>query len=476
MADTQIKASATVYVAAFGALLGAVSMGLALGYTTPVFYDMNRNPETAPLDPNEEICDGQKALIGSMLAVGALFGSILGEPCNKILGRRLSLIAYGIPFIMGWLLLWLANGVPMLVLGRLLTGLCCGLVSGTAPTYVVEIAPPSIRGLLGTSFQVMVVIGMLLSSLLGLFSTWRQVAIWSMVPSLITMAIMFFMPETPQWLLSKGRNQEAEDSLKALRTTSVAPELGAMAQAAVNAQLGGSQYSLETFKSREFYKPFMLALGLMFFQQFSGINAVLFYQTDIFKRASPKSNALMSAIYVCIAQVVATLAASAVVDKLGRKLLLYASGIGHTLALIVFGWYCHHSESDAKFQKDYAVISLVSLVLFVMSFSVGYGPIPWMMIPELTSTRVRSLVVSVATAFSWTCVYIVTASVKTIILSLGDAGTYWMFSIFCAASCAFVFFGLPETKGKTSEQIQAELLGEQSADSKAQPMTRLSID
>jgi MFS family permease len=162
MSDTA-KPATTVYVAAFGALLGSVSMGLALGYTTPAFDDMDRNPSASVLSDDQETRDGQKALIGSMLALGALVGGFLNEPSNKILGRKLSLLAYGVPFIIGWMFIWLANGVPMLVFGRLLTGLCCGLVSGTAPTYVVEIAPPSIRGLLGTSFQVMAVIGILLA-------------------------------------------------------------------------------------------------------------------------------------------------------------------------------------------------------------------------------------------------------------------------------------------------------------------------
>lgn len=454
-----IKPSTTVYVASFGALLGAVSMGLALGYTTPAFDNMEKNLNSSSvLSQDKDMRESQKGLIGSMLAVGALVGGFLGEPSNKILGRKLSLIAYGVPFIIGWLCLLFANGVPMLVIGRVLTGLCSGLVSGTAPTYVVEIAPPSIRGLLGTCFQVMVVIGILLACVFGLFCTWAQLAGWSLVPSLITMGIMFFMPETPQWLLSKGRNQEAEESLKTLRTTPVAQELSIMAQAAANAQEGG-QYSRETITSREFYKPFMLALGLMFFQQFSGINAVLFYQTDIFKKASPTSDALMSAIYVCIAQVIATVLASILVDRLGRKMLLFASGLGHTLSLIVFGWFSYRSAADQTFQEQNAWIPLASLVIFVVSFSLGYGPVPWMMIPELSSTRVRSLVASLATAFNWTCVYIVTAAVKPMIASLGDAGTYWSFAVVCAASCFFVYFALLETKGRTSEQIQDELLG-----------------
>ena len=448
-----------VYLASFGALLGALSMGLALGYTAPAFLDMEKNPSNSPLDPDGVTRESQKSLIGSILAIGALVGGFLGEPSNKILGRKYSLIAYGLPFVIGWLLLALANNVAMLVIGRLLTGLCCGLVSGTAPTYVVEIAPPSIRGLLGTCFQVMVVIGILMAAVGGTFLSWTQLAGFCVIPAIGMSVIMFFMPETPQWLLSKDRNQEAEASLVSLRSTPIVQELATMAQASANARVGGTQYSCENIKSREFYKPFFLAIGLMFFQQFSGINAVLFYQTDIFKKAAPDSDAAQSTILVCLAQVIATLVGSFLVDRLGRKVLLLLSGLGHTISLIVFGLYSHLSVSDKNFQSEYAWVALASLIVFIVSFSLGFGPVPWMMIPELSSARVRSLVASIATAFNWTCVYIVTASVKTLIDSVGDAGTYWLFAAICALSCIFSMLALIETKGKSSEQIQVELLG-----------------
>lgn len=457
-----IKPSATVYAASFGALLGALSMGLALGYTAPAFLDMEKNPNDSPLDPTEDKRESQKSLIGSMLAIGALVGGFLGEPCNKLLGRRISLVAYGAPFVIGWVLLATANSVTLLVLGRLLTGLCCGLASGTAPIYVVEIAPPSVRGLLGTCFQVMVVIGILLAAVFGTFLSWSAMAAWCLVPAIGMSLVMLFMPETPQWLLSKGRQEDAEISLTRLRSSPITQELNVMTQAANSAQQAGTSYSLELISNREFYKPLILALGLMFFQQFSDINAIVFYQSDILRKAAPQSDVSKSTILVCLAQVITTLIGSFLVDRLGRRVLLLVSGAGHTISLIVFGWYSFKSASNKAFQTDFAWVSLASLIVFISSFSVGFGPVPWMMIPELSSARVRSLVTSIGTAFNWTCVYVVTASVKSLIDGLGDAYTYWIFSAICALSCLFVYFGLPETKGKSSEQIQIELLGEAS--------------
>lgn len=455
-----IEPSTTVYLASFAALLGALSMGLALGYTAPAFLDMQKDNSTIlnPTDGNER--EREKSLIGSMLAIGALIGGFLGEPSNKIFGRKVSLILFGVPFALGWLLISVADGITLVIFGRLLTGLCCGLVSGTAPTYVVEIAPPKIRGLLGTCFQVMVVIGILLAAVFSTFLTWKALAGVSILASLAMSLLMFGMPETPQWLLSKNRNDEAEASLKKLRTSAINQELEVMTQSANNAAQAGSQYSIQMITSREFYKPFTFALALMFFQQFSGINAVLFYQTDIFKKASPTSDALQSTIWVCSAQVVATIAGSVLVDKLGRRALLLMSGVGHSFSLIVFGFYSHLSITDESFQTEYAWVAIASLIVFISSFSIGYGPIPWMMIPELSSARVRSLIASLATAFNWLSVYIVTALVKSLMNSVGDDWTYWIFAIICILSCIFVAVFLPETKGKSADQIQREILGD----------------
>lgn len=458
----QVKASTIVYLASFAALLGALSMGLALGYSSPAFLSMEKdvNSNVLPKDPAER--DAAKGTIGSVLAIGALIGGLLGEPCNKLLGRKLSLVLYGVPFALGWLMIAFANGINLLVWGRFLTGLCCGLVSGTAPSYVVEIAPPKIRGFLGTSFQVMVVIGILLAAIFGTFLNWNQLAGVSVSAAVLMSALMCLMPETPQWLLSKGRDDDAETSLKKLRTSAINSELDEMKQAAHSASSGASQYSIQVLRSREFIVPFMFALALMFFQQFSGINAVLFYQGDIFNSAAPSLNPAVATIVVCVFQVIATIIGSILVDKLGRKALLFASGAGHTISLLVLGIYFQKIASDSAFKENYSVIALISLIVFISAFSIGFGPIPWMMIPELSSTRVRSMVAAIATAFNWLCVYIVTKNFKSLVTAVGSPMSYWIFAIICALSCAFVAFLLLETKGKSNEQIQRELLGEES--------------
>lgn len=464
--NNKIRPSLTVFLATFGALLGAFSMGLALGYTAPAFIDMERSfnenktgnstnttsNSILSTDPDER--EAEKSLIGSTLAIGALIASLASEPLNKNLGRRIPLIACGIPFVGGWLFLALANSVTMLIMGRLLIGACCGLACGIAPTYVVEIAPPKIRGALGTGFQLMVVIGNLLASVFGIFLPWQSLAAWSLLPALGMFIIMIFMPESPNWLLSVDRFEDARRALIRLRCGPVERELNAMAKTI--AGQGSTDYSCDIMTSREFCRPLLLALGLMFFQQFTGINAVLMYQGDIFKKASPDSDPLVSTIWVCLAQVIATLVCSFLVDRLGRRILLWVSGAGAMITLIIFGTYSFLAQGNTSFQQTYSMVPLISLILFIVFFSFGFGPIPWMMIPEFTTSRVRSLVASFGACFAWTGAYIVTASMKPLIGLVGDAWTYWILAIVCASSCLFIFV-LPETKVTSRSKQQQEV-------------------
>lgn len=453
MADSA-KASSTVYWASFAALLGALSVGLTLGYTAPAFHDMQvRNSTEIFNDTNK---DERQSWIGSSLALGALVGGIITDPSNNFLGRRMSMIASGIPFAIGWILIGLANGPAMLIAGRVVNGLCSGLICGVAPTYVIEISTPKIRGLLGTCFQLMVVIGIMIEAIFGTFLSWRALALINVTFALAMALLMLFMPETPQWLLSKDRNNDAELSLKSLRSTPIETELNELSQSNRNNQRVGGSYTYETLGSIQFYKPLILSLLLMFFQQFSGINAILFYQTRIFESAAPSLNPSLATIAVCVAQVIATAVGSGLVDRLGRRILLLASGAGHAISLVLFG-FCEHMT--AKGDTSLSVLALLSLIIFISSFSIGYGPIPWMMVPELAPTHLRSIIASIATTFNWTCVFLVTASVKPLMNQIGNDLTYWLFATICGISCLFVALFLPETKGKTSEQIQRELLG-----------------
>ena len=273
-----------------------------------------------------------------------------------------------------------------------------------------------------------------------------------MIPTLLMAIFMFFMPETPSWLVSKNKNTEAEKSLQVLRgpDSDNEHELTLLTEQAKTSQQGES-FNLKLYLTREHGYPLLLALGLMFFQQFSGINAVMFYSTNIFIEAGSSIQPKYATIIVGVAQVFATIAGSLLVDRLGRKLLLNISGSLHVLSTAALGlfYYCTAGQTE----NSYGFVPVVSLVVFIIGFSVGFGPIPWLMVAEITPITSRSATSAIATAFNWLGAFLITKNFELLKDAITKHGTFFLFSGISLLSIVFVVVTLPETRGKSTEEI-----------------------
>lgn len=195
---------------------------------------------------------------------------------------------------------------------------------------------------------------------------------------------------------------------------------------------------------------------LMFFQQFSGINAVIFFTVDIFKMAGSSLDPNFCSIIVGVVQVLMTFAAAALVERTGRKILLLQSSAVMCLCLAVLGIYFNVKDAG-KDVSSFGLVPLVSLVLFIISFSLGYGPIPWMMMGELLAAEVKGIASSIVVLFNWTSVFIVTKTFPILLTSLGNDFTFWIFAVIMAIGTVYGFKELFETKGKSNAQIQLML-------------------
>lgn len=294
--------------------------------------------------------------------------------------------------------------------------------------------------------------------------------------------MMFFMPETPIWLMVNERPKDARESLKRLRKSSnVDYELREIEKQAD--QTREIKFSFGLLKRPDVYKPLILSILIMFFQQFCGVNAVLAYSGDIFK-ASSSLDPSMATIMVALAQVIATLSSGFLLDRLGRKIFLIISGSGMALSTIVLGYYYYKNPTiqtdhsingttslflyittempvKVKIENSYGWVPVVCLVIFIISFSVGYGPIPWMLMPEMTMTSARNIVCSIGTAFNWSMAFLLTKEFIDMEGWLHEHGTFWFFGAVCIAGVIFVIIFVPETKGKTIEEMQTIFLGDQ---------------
>ncbi|GBM51383.1 Facilitated trehalose transporter Tret1 [Araneus ventricosus] len=436
-----------MYLAAVAALSFAIAAGMVCGYSASATANMKR--KSSPVRPSLE----ETAWIGSIMALGAVLGGIVASwLCNK-LGRKGTLMISSIPFLIGWVFIAYADKLVYIYIGRFITGSCVGIVCVTTPPYLIEISTPDVRGLLGSSFQLFVVGGVLIVNGLGATLSWEWLAIPSSAFVIFAMLAMLFVPESPRWLIGKGGYQEAVSAVKFLQGDYVdaSAECVGIDEDLRNQPKGS--ISLKELLKPDALIPALLAFGLVFFQQTTGSNAILFYTVDIFSAAGSK-NANMSTIIIDAVLVIATAISSGLMDKAGRKTLLIISGVGMAVSLFALGTYDQISESNPAIKTDYNWVPLASLVIYITAFSFGFGPIPWLMMAEMTPLRTRSVICGAATALCWTFVFIITKTFQALEVSIHDYGAYFVYAGFSVLSVIFTIFFLPETKGKQGEEIQ----------------------
>lgn len=454
-----------LYVATFAAVLGPLSFGFVLGYSSPAIPELSRTQDLR-LQLNTE----EASWFGSVVTIGAALGGLLGGWIVEKIGRKLSLMFCAIPFIFGFTVIIAAQNHWMLYLGRVLTGLASGVTSLVVPLYISEMAHERVRGTMGSCVQLMVVTGIMGSYITGLFLDWRWLAIASSIPPTLMLVFMCFMPETPRFLLSQGKRREAEASLRFLRgpDAPVEWECARIEEASKNEE---QCFSLADLKDPGVYKPLWVGIMLMLFQQFTGINAIMFYAETIFEQAHFKSSDVATVIVAAI-QVIFTGFAAFIMDRAGRKVLLILSGVTMCVSEVVFGVYfkltvMKHDNSSLinaltdtqQPQTDLAWLAVGSMGLFIAGFALGWGPTPWLVMSEIFPTRARGLGSAFCVLTNWTCAFIVTKTFQNLMDLMSSAGTFWMFSAMCALNVIFTAVFVPETKGKTLEEIQAQFKG-----------------
>uniref|UniRef100_A0A8D1E712 Solute carrier family 2, facilitated glucose transporter member 8 n=2 Tax=Sus scrofa TaxID=9823 RepID=A0A8D1E712_PIG len=455
--------SRRVFLAAFAAALGPLSFGFVLGYSSPAIPSLRRAAPPAPRLDNDAT-----SWFGAIVTLGAAVGGVLGGWLVDRAGRKLSLLLCTVPFVAGFAIITAAQNVWMLLGGRLLTGLACGVASLVAPVYISEIAYPEVRGLLGSCVQLMVVTGILLAYLAGWVLEWRWLAVLGSVPPTFMLLLMGCMPETPRFLLTQHKHQEAMAAMQFLWGSEQRWE-----EPPVGAEHQG--FRLAQLRRPGVYKPFVIGVSLMIFQQLSGINAVMFYAETIFEEAKFKESSLASVI-VGVIQVLFTAVAALVMDRAGRRVLLTLSGVVMVFSTSAFGTYFKLTQDGpsnsshvhllapismepADASVGLAWLAVGSVCLFIAGFALGWGPIPWLLMSEIFPLHVKGVATGVCVLTNWLMAFLVTKEFSSLMEVLRPYGAFWLASAFCIFSVLFTLACVPETKGKTLEQITAHFEG-----------------
>ncbi|XP_064460739.1 solute carrier family 2, facilitated glucose transporter member 8-like [Ornithodoros turicata] len=443
-------------IAAFAAWLGSVGMGTNLGYSSPAIPSLQKANATDALTIN----DDEKSWFGSLLTIGALIGGLLAGFPTDIFGRKKSLILSGIGLSCGWVVIATAKSVVMLCSGRVIAGFFTGLISLVVPVYVSETSRPDVRGSLGAGIQLSVTIGILAVYIFGIFLSWSSLALVATAPTCLMAVMMLFMVESPRWLLIQGRREDALNALKFLYSQSQDHEAECRA-----IEDNIKMNPVEKFKMKELlqpfiYKPILISVFLMVSQQLSGINAVMFYALSIFADAGTDIRPEICMVIIGVVQVVATLVATMVMDKGGRRVMLLISVVLLGISLAVLGGYHYmkKTKGDAAV-NDMSWLPLLCLSVFIIGFSCGMGPVPWLMMGELLPARVKGIASSICTGVNWGMAFVVTKEFDRMLSLFGAHGTYWFFGVVMALSFIVIFAAVPETKGKTLEEIEMQFRG-----------------
>lgn len=324
--------------------------------------------------------------------------------------------------------------------------------------YISEIASAKLRGLFGNCNQLFITIGVFIADLFGVSFNGYIVPYWVVALCMAFLVFVFevlmlFTYETPRWLFSKGKEFEGIHVLKVLRgpNANISKEIDRIRHSVRKTYSFREQ--LIEFKNRSVYLPFIIVLFLMFFQQFSGINAAVFFASTIFTemKFTPEVANLIALGAVGATQIIATFIAVILVDFLGRRILLLASGFGMAVSSLMFFVFFIF---DDKYNRTIGPLGIVGMVVFIASFSLAWGPIPWSMMSELLPNRVRSLAGSIATFTNWTFAAIVTVAFNDYQKKITPEFAWLSFAIIMVGSIVFVFLFVPETKGRTLEEIQ----------------------
>lgn len=397
----------------------------------------------------------EQGWIVSSVLVGAILGAILSGSVTDRLGRKKIIVITALVFFAGSLATALAQSPLELMLYRGLIGFAIGIASYTVPLYISEIAPDDKRGALVSLNQLAITIGIVLSYLIdGAFAEvqngWRYMMGIGIVPALLLAAGMALVPETPRWLISRGRTEQAKQALR-----KIYGDCDAAAEAAKIRSLMtyDAQGSFNELAARWMRPALLVGIGLMFIQQATGINTIIYYAPTIFQMSGFESgvSAISATVGIGLVNVLMTVVSIRLIDRLGRKPLLYAGLGGMIASLLILGGAFYYGGNSGLALK---AVSFVSLVVYVAAFAVSLGPICWLIISEIYPTQIRGLAMSVATVANWSFNLIVALTFLPLVEYLGTAYTFWGFAAVGIWALWFCKTKVPETKGRSLEEIE----------------------
>ncbi|MER7722617.1 sugar porter family MFS transporter [Streptomyces sp. NPDC096323] len=404
----------------------------------------------------------QQGSVVSVLLIGAVFGAASAGRLADRLGRRKALGLIGLVFIVGTVIAATAPGYAVLMVGRIILGLSVGAASATVPVYLSEISPTKVRGRLLTMNQLMITVGILVAYLVNLLfassEAWRAMFAVGVIPAvLMVAATLWFLPESPQWLIAHGQQDVARRAIAALTDDATANELIQRAQQRIAADSETQKRNKQTgvrgpkpLLARAVRPALVVGLTLAAVQQFAGINTIIYYAPTIIQQTGLNaSNSIFYSVFIGAINLVMTLVAIRLVDRVGRRPLVLVSLGLMAVSIFMLGL--------AFIVGMNSTLTLLFMVIYIAAFAGGLGPVFWTLIGELFPPSVRAEGSSVSTAVNWVSNFVVSLAFLPLAGVIGQGETFWIFAGICVLAFWFVSRYLPETQGRDPQQIQEAL-------------------
>ena len=398
---------------------------------------------------------GQQQLTVAILLLGAIAGALVAGWLADRISRRRTKIISGSVYILGGLACAFSQNYPEILASRFVLGLSVGTASFVSPMYIAELVPKRIRGGVVSFNQLMVTSGILVAYIVDwafapLANNWRWMFGVAVIPGAALAIGMYFMPFSPRWLVQQGREDDAKEVLERYRfdEDDVDEEIDEIKQ------VSSEEVSVRELLGKGLRRTLIVGVGLAVFQQIVGINTVIYYAPTILKMAGQQNTgALTQSLYIGLTNVVFTIVAILLLDRLGRRFFLLFGTACLTIALVSLGVFF----ASPSLQHSVGWLALASLLFYIFGFAIGLGPVFWLMISEIFPLQMRGPAMAVCSMFNWGFNFLISYTFLSLTDLITKSGTFWLYAGF--GVCALVFFAtvVPETKGRTLEEIQDDI-------------------
>jgi MFS transporter, SP family, galactose:H+ symporter len=435
------KEKALIVIAATAALCGLL-FGYDTGVISGALLFLRKDFALSPV---------LQGVVTSAVLAGAAAGAGYSGRLSDRFGRRRTVIAVAILFLVTSLMTGLAPNVAWLVIGRVFAGIAIGICSFAGPLYISEISPAAQRGALVSLNQLLITVGILVAYLtdylLAHGEHWRWMFTVAAVPAAVLWIGMLVLPESPRWLANQGQHGLAKQVLERIRT----PEEAARELSEIEALTGGGQTRWAELLAPGYRRALILGMGLAIFQQITGINTIIYYAPTIFQLAGFNSatQSILATAGVGAVNVLMTIVSVRLLDRVGRRPLLLTGIAGMIVSLTVLGFVFREARDSATL----GWLAMLSVMIYVGSFAISLGPIFWLLISEIYPVRIRGAAMGIATMSNWSFNLVVALTFLVLVDRLGPSYTFWLYALVSIGSFVFSYALVPETKGRTLEEI-----------------------